>query len=153
MEASIADWPTDGPSIYSAVSRAQNKADKADAGLEALYEQYAGVISEKTYTASLLSGEANESQATTSLSSSFGEYEFDENGEPIYEEDDNGNPVFIVDGYNRAVPYTGIILKYLDEDDNIVESKEDAANATKKTPRLDSYGKVVIDEDNNIVYD
>jgi YD repeat-containing protein len=62
----------------------------------------------------LIQGLADEKKAKTSMSSAFGEYEYDQYGNPVYETWPNGDEVYEVDEEGHAIPYTGIKLMYVD---------------------------------------
>lgn len=118
LEAKLAQWETDGPVVESAWSITVNKVDNLDDRLTALAEQQASVIDQDSYTLSLLHLTADETSSMASLTSSYGDYFFDENGNPIYEEDVNGNVIYNRDEEGKAIPYSGVILKYLDANGN-----------------------------------
>lgn len=118
LEAKLAQWETDGPVVESVWSTTVNKVSNLDDRLTALAEQQASVIDQDSYTLSLLHLTADETSSMASLTSSYGDYFFDENGNPIYEEDVNGNVIYNRDEEGKAIPYTGVILKYLDADGN-----------------------------------
>ena len=118
LEAKLAQWETDGPVVESVWSTTVNKVSNLDNRLTALAEQQASVIDQDSYTLSLLHLTADETSSMASLTSSYGDYFFDENGNPIYEEDVNGNVIYNRDEDGKAIPYTGVILKYLDADGN-----------------------------------
>lgn len=177
MQAALDQWPSsikiDGstinnPTIYSALSKTINSVEKNRAGLQALYQQYAGIISQDSYTASLIEGLANEQMAKTSVSSVFGEYFTAPDGLPVYDTWDDGSPVYETDAYGRAIPYTGIVLKYIQYRDSngqltndpdkavttrIVSRPEDASYSVKKVVITDDNGNPVKDGQGNILYD
>ena len=150
MQASIADWDTSKPNINAALARTENRVSNTEDGLVAVSGQSASVVGDYSFTSSQLALQANESNATASLSSTYGQYLYDDEGNPIYEVDANSEPIYQVDELGHKIPYTGLILKYVDADGNLVD------NPTVKAQRYVEKvvdGEVVLDENGNKQYE
>ena len=102
--------------------------------------------------------------AKTTVSSVFGEYFTAQDGLPVYDTWDDGisngdgSPVYETDAYGRAIPYTGIVLRYIQYKDAngqithdpdlaettiIVSDPNDASYATRKEAGFDTNGNIV----------
>jgi hypothetical protein len=98
--------------------------------------------------------------AKTTVSSAFGEYFTAPDGLPVYDTWDDGvsggdgSPVYETDAYGRAIPYTGIVLRYIryEDENHLVINDPDVAEYTKivSDPTQASYAvKKVVRTDNN----
>lgn len=137
-------WNSAYPITESAWTEFTGKVNRHDGQLSAISQQYAAVSTDLVYTNALLEAVADENKSFAGVSSSYGTYRVDGNGNPIYCEED-GHAVYEKDDDGNAIPYTALVMKYVDENNNIVSS-------SNKIPVRDANGDERRDSNGNVIY-